>query len=200
MTDANERPALDPEAALRLLSDVQRYGLQAATDVAGRFSRLAADEALRFGAKAGIRPDLATVTANLEAGWESFNRVLDQSFGATSSTADSTDTTAPGLTCGPFVPGSSAVVDIWLHNMAGWPRQVAAIRVSEMLSNSGDSLTESAVTANTATPLVIEVGGSTKVELAVEIPPDSADGAYHGLVFAPPHGDAPLSLVITVAA
>lgn len=201
------------ESVGRLLNEVQQFGLTAAGDVIGRFSRLAADEAGRVGRTATLRSDIGEWVELTQQSWTSMfeatlgaggplaqtmSSVVDAAGGSSNRRSHSTGAD-DAVKAAPVAPGSHTTAEVWVHNMVAAELTVASVQVGEFRSGTGELLTGVDVSVDPERlPLVVSSGASACVPIRLDVPPTAPAGRWHALVFVAPDGGAPIALTLDI--
>ncbi len=173
----------DGGTARRLVDDVRRLGLETATEVVRRYSRLMAPPGGRrqeSGASAPDRFDRLTdsiVTAS--AAMLGVVQDLSDIAGALPADAggrDRLDVAVPA-------PGDVGTATIWVHNSSGDDVAPVELTASDLVGASG-RIPATAVWFEPGTSQPVAAGGSLPVPVRVTAPSGVVSGVYHGVVSA----------------
>lgn len=192
------RPAFDAERLRRLVGDVQRLGLATASSVAERFAGMVRGlgDAPRGRAAQG---DAASGAAALVDGWRSIVAGMVELAGSIAGGEGATDGPAVEyLDLGTVEPGTVAVGTLYVHNTTGGGSGEIQLRCGDLMGPPGAAISAGAVTLTPDSVGSVAGEGSLHVSVTVAIPPETARGAYRGLVVMsePPGGSIVVRLSV----
>jgi hypothetical protein len=215
---ANGRDPARPADALRALTDAQRRGVEAASEVfdrliaeiAGREApRVRVDEDVDVGSGPdGARPTTLSQMRAAVAGavdlyadlfretFQAYADVLELAARGRGGTVSSSEGAgAPVALAGG--PGQQATTAVWVHNATGSPFAGIALRVTDLAAHDGVTVRGAAASFS---PAVLDVGAgaSASATLTLSVPRAAPAGAYHGHVLATglPEASIPVRLVV----
>ena len=189
--------ALDPVENLRVLGEIQRMGLDAATRLLDRFvdgDRAASSgrdgrERPLFGAERAVDGDFATELRDLRAGAERF---VDLMAEATKRVIDA----GVGVVAAPTRESSARIVIATLDGVGTAELTIPAggtrLIVGELRSHDGRALADASVRSQ----IIGITGQRTRVVVRVDVPRGTEPGVYHGVAVA--EGLVEFSIPVTV--
>lgn len=200
-----QRPdSFGPFQVLTALTDVQRLGLDAATEVVRGFADLldsqppgtpapdpAGDEKLANGGEPanGHEPDLAQLRVIVARALDLYSDLVRRSFEGYADLMDQTlrsrgvqlDSGAGGLLTLQGAAGVRATATVWMHNTTAQPAS-AEPRLTDLVSHDGRTVPAS---AGRFQPAVLTIGPGASTSATVEVALGHVvPGVYHGHVLA----------------
>jgi hypothetical protein len=216
-----QRPdSFGPFQALTALTDVQRLGLDAATEVVRGFADLldsqppgtptpdpAGDEKLANGGEPanGHEPDLAQLRIIVARALDLYSDLVRRSFEGYADLLDQTlrsrgvqlDSGPGGLLTLQGAAGVRATATVWMHNTTAQPTS-AEPRLTDLVSHDGRTVPAS---AGRFQPTVLTIGPGASTSATVEVALGHvAPGVYHGHVLASGLPDVALPVRLLVRA
>jgi len=189
--------ALDPVENLRVIGEIQRMGLDAATRLLDRFAdgdpdaRSGRDERARplFGAERDVDGDVVTELRDMRAGAERFVDLMAEA-------AKRVIEAGVGVVAAPSRDSRARVVIATLDGVGTAeltiPSGGSGLLVGELRSHDGRTLASTSVRSQ----VMGMTSESTRVVLRVDVPPGTEPGVYHGVAVA--EGLVEFSIPVTV--
>jgi hypothetical protein len=98
------------------------------------------------------------------------------------------------------VAGSTVVGQLWVRNTSAEAAGGVALVASDLVDGAGHRLAAAALTFDPAVVDSVGPGESLRVALQVAVPPNTADGTYHGVVLATTQPPSVVVLSVPVSA
>jgi hypothetical protein len=207
-----QRPdSFGPFQALTALTDVQRLGLDAATEVVRGFADLldiqppTPDPADGREPANGREPDLAQLRVIVARALDLYSDLVRRSFEGYADLMDQTlrsrgvqlDSGPGGLLTLQGAAGVRATATVWMHNTTTQPAS-AEPRLTDLVSHDGRTVPAS---AGRFQPAVLTIGPGASTSATVEVALGHvAPGVYHGHVLASGLPDVALPVRLLVRA
>jgi hypothetical protein len=189
--------AFDPVENLRVIGEIQRMGLDAATRLLDRFADADQEapsgrderESPLFGVERDVDGDVVTELRNVRAGAERFvdlmaeaaKRVIEAGVGVAAAPSRDASARVVIATLGGVGTGEVAI-----------PSGAAGLLVGELRSHDGRTLADASVRSQ----VIGVTAEATRVVLRVDVPPGAEPGVYHGVAVA--EGLVEFSIPVTV--
>ena len=202
MTDEATDGPLSPEAALRLIDQVRRMGIESAAEVIRRFTTLAGAVPRTAPGNGAPGPGVTLVpggpdvvraqTARAVEAYAEFTREL---YEAVMAIADVTGVDRAGepVTLPPIGPGGSASATLWVHAVGSGFEEID-LDAGPLFGSAG--VLTGAVVRLSPSHLRVGPGQAGRVTVAVDVPVGAPAGSYRGHVVA--RGDPEVWAVIVV--
>lgn len=201
-----DRPAAGEAAvrALRLIEEVQAFGLGCAAAVADRYVQVVDRYLDQRGDPAGARTGEAGDATLLEVGermaqaWSRSAEVVATAL-AQAAASPGEGSPEPVLHLPPVRPGESSTGRLWVHNPT--PDLVTVtIRASIPVNVDGGSLPPVSLVLEPDGSLPVEAGGAAEVRVRVLVPRETSPGHFHALLTSTATPSQALGLHVEVLA
>lgn len=199
-----ERSPKGSRDARHLIGDVQRFGfLSAATVVdryAGMVDRAIADNRLGPTPSPWDGLDSGWLVERIAQATESYLHLLAATSALIASRADLRDD-APALeriVLPVARPAGGSESSLWIHNPTTVEVLDIDVRVTSLMSSTGEMITGSAITVSPHRVARLDPARSRELRLHVDVPSDQLPGWYHGMVLFSAAPSEPIAVQLEV--